>query len=457
MFQNEEFINHRQISWMACTIIIAGGLITFPRELVRVGGKDAWTFFTLPLTYAFLVALLFRLIMHKYPGLNIYGVMTEGFGKIVGNLFNVVLIVYFWFLLVRDISALSYFMNSTILLHTPREMIVLLFGLTLLYYGRLGLEAVAHVNDFSLPFLIVILVSMPFMLTDKIEPHLMLPAFAGTGTSYYYGNLINLGWYGDIIICGAFLHAIKQAKKTHTYLRHGIAVATMFLMINVWLNIVVLGPNITGRMLFPNYILVEQIQITDFLDRLEVVVYGFWFPLYLTKTAITMIALLIGVAHFNKQRHYRTYSSPVNWILVLTSVTVFNSVSELSNFNSYGITFVMLAVITPIFLLTALRTLLHKRTETASVSERTGNEQEPMQPPPKKRPVWFHLTNLLILIYALLVVVGMNIGLDYPKSSTAATIAIAFTLAAVVLTTYLETRFARKNGEEASNQQPKKT
>ena len=89
-------------------------------------------------------------------------------------------------------------------------MIILLLGPALMYYGKLGLEPVARVNDFSLPPLVVLLLLMPLLVSSELRPELMLPAFGGSVISLLYGNVANMGWIGDLLVIGAFLHVMHD-------------------------------------------------------------------------------------------------------------------------------------------------------------------------------------------------------------------------------------------------------
>ena len=192
-------IKHRQAAWIISAILLSGGLITFPRELVRISGKDAWTCFVLPFMFAFLIIYLYTRMMKYKPGKHIFSIVTDSFGTIIGNGINLILILYFWMLLSRDITSLSFFLNSTILTETPREMIIWLLGPVLLYYGKLGFEPVARVNDFSLPFMVVMLIFLPLLVSNEIKPELLMPTFTGDPHALLYGNVVNLGWVGDCL------------------------------------------------------------------------------------------------------------------------------------------------------------------------------------------------------------------------------------------------------------------
>lgn len=442
MNTNGEWVNNRQIAWLTCTLLSSGGLITFPRELIRVSGKEAWTCFLLPVAFAFLIIYLYTTLMRRYPGQHIFAIMVDSFGSIAGNVFNAIFIGYIWIMVSRDISALSFFLNSTILVNTPREMIILLLGPALMYYGKLGLEPVARVNDFSLPLLVVLLLLMPLLVSSELRPELMLPAFGGSVISLLYGNVANMGWIGDLLVIGAFLHVMHDGGRTRAYLRLGAIFAIVILVMNVWLNVTVMGSNIAGRVLFPNHALVEQIQITDFMDRLEVFVYVIWFPVYFVKTAITSLALFIGFAHFAGNDNYRRISGTASWLIVITSVFAYNSIIELINFINYSLTFIVIAIITPIMLLVTLRAVTTRQTKNKMPENKQTKSKQPeiKQAENTGRFSWTYISNGLLAVFAILIAIGQWYGKDWPAVGTAASVGIGVVLLGMVASTFMEVR-----------------
>lgn len=423
-----ERIKHRQAAWIISAILLSGGLITFPRELVRISGKDAWTCFVLPFMFAFLIIYLYTRMMKYKPGKHIFSIVTDSFGTIIGNGINLILILYFWMLLSRDITSLSFFLNSTILTETPREMIIWLLGPVLLYYGKLGFEPVARVNDFSLPFMVVILIFLPLLVSNEIKPELLMPTFTGDPHALLYGNVANLGWVGDLFVIGSFLHKLQDGAKTRVYLRIGTVVGMALLVMGIFLNLCVMGPNITGRVLYPYHVMVEQIQITDFMDRLETLIYVLWFPVYFVNTAVFAIALFVGFSHLANNVHYRQFSGVTSWLIVITSVFAYNSIIELTNFINYSLTFIVLFVITPIIVITLLRLMWMN----ANSSQAKPNS------PRKPYNIWTYVSHGLVFLFAVIVIIGQTFALDMPTVGTVGMIAVALVILGLVVCTFLE-------------------
>ncbi|MDV2687735.1 GerAB/ArcD/ProY family transporter, partial [Alkalihalophilus lindianensis] len=75
---------------------------------------------------------------------------------------------------------------------------------------------------------------------------------------------------------------LKAARKA---VITGTALGLFLFFLILFLAIVVLGTKIVREATYPSYILVQQINLTDFLDRLDLVIVAVWLPAFFSKLA----------------------------------------------------------------------------------------------------------------------------------------------------------------------------
>jgi hypothetical protein len=127
------------------------------------------------------------------------------------------------------------------------------------------------------------------------------------------------------------------------------------------MEIAVLGSRITSNLLYPNFTLVQQIHITDFLDRVDLFMLGIWFFIISTKCIFTYLALLIAVQSFSKQTTYQLFNKPCALFVLITCTLAFRSVGSLFNFGNYGAIVIVLTYQPIVFLFLVLRAKMKRK------------------------------------------------------------------------------------------------
>lgn len=355
----KQVINCRQFAWLSAAILTGGGLTSVEQVLVRLGKMDAWGSYALASGYAVLLAYVFYQLARRFPGKHLFEITKLLFGKFIGTAVNLLLMFHLWTILIRDLRSLSKFVAVSLLPNTPDEIIVMLLMLVVMYYGKTSVEVVARVTDFFFPFFTFVIVILPLLLSNEIDKTLLQPVLSGQIQSLFFGNMISTGWFGDLFVMGAFLHTLQATRQLRSALRHGALLAALLIGIFLVLELLVLGPTIPGNLVFGNYSVVQQIHITDFLDRVDLLILSIWFPVSTCEMIAVYLALLTGIASLVKQRDYSTINSPMGLLVLMTSLLAFKSATEIFSFGNYGYPFFVIAYQPLLFLVIWLFSLRH--------------------------------------------------------------------------------------------------
>jgi spore germination protein KB len=373
---HKQIINHRQFAWLTASVLTGGGLVSIQQALIRVSRMDAWAAYMLPMIYALGIAYIFSMLVMRFPNKNIFEINKIVMGSIIGTFVNLVLLFHLWLILVRDISSFSKFIGITLLPNTPDEMILMLLILILLVYGKTSIEVLARVNDLFFPYFVLMILILPLALSNEIDLQLIKPVLASEWSSFLSSNILSMGWYGDIFIMGAFLHTLWGSQHIRSALRHGAFLASFMLGLFLLLEVLVLGPIIPGNLVYPNYNLIQQIHITDFLDRVDLVILSIWFPVTACEVILVYLAFLIGLASLIKQRDYKVINIPIVLLLLMTTPLAFKSITEVSSFGNFSSPVIMLyqPVLFVLLALLSLRFPIQQRQKKPSKQAGNGSE-----------------------------------------------------------------------------------
>ncbi|TQK74868.1 spore germination protein (amino acid permease) [Brevibacillus sp. AG162] len=354
---HKQVINHRQIAWLVGSVLMTGMMISFLRSVVQVARMDAWFSQLLPIFYAILIAYVLSGLVEAYPGKNIFEILFIIGGKWIGGAINLLILFYIWIILAIDIKGAADFLHISLLPTTPLEIILLVFVLLMMYYGKTSLEVAARVNELYFPLYFMMCISLYFLLINEYNIERLEPILTNSLDRIVISNLMPLGVYGDIFLIGAFLHAIVEPRLFYAAMKHGVIIVGFGTTIILLILLGVMGFIIAGRLNFPIYILVQQIHVTDFLDRVEMILFSVWFPAFTIKVIVAYLAFLVGVGSFGGQQHYNTLNAPCGWFMVVSSIFAFPNVAHIDQFISYSLPMIILVFQLPL----ALFLLIHIR------------------------------------------------------------------------------------------------
>lgn len=354
---HKQVVNHRQIAWLVGSVLMTGMMISFLRSVVQVARMDAWFSQILPIFYAIFIAYVLSGLVEAFPGKNIFEILFIIGGKWIGGAINLLILFYIWIILAVDIKGAADFLHISLLPNTPLEVILLVFVLLMMYYGKTSLEVAARVNEFYFPLYFIMCISLYFLLINEYNVERLEPILTSNLDRIVVSNFLPVGVYGDIFLIGAFLHAIVEPRLFYAAMKHGVIIVGFGTTIMLLVLLGVMGFVIAGRLNFPIYILVQQIHVTDFLDRVEMILFSVWFPAFTIKVIVAYLAFLVGVGSFGGQRHYNTFNAPCGWFIVVSSIFAFPNVANIDQFISYSLPLFVLVFQFPL----AIFLLIHVR------------------------------------------------------------------------------------------------
>jgi spore germination protein KB len=446
LIDSKQVINQRQLSWLASSIVTSGGILTLQNELIRINQMDAWFSYLLSILYVFLVAGFFGYMAKLYPHKNIFEMSKEILGRWLGTFVNLLILFHFWQIVVRDISSVSRF-SSTLLLHiTPLEILILLNCLLLMYFGKTSVEVIARVNDLFYPLFVATTMIMPLLLSNEFYLRLTTPFLTMPLQHWTASSILTLGSAGDVFILGAFIHMLSNANHVRSAIRHGSLLGFFILTLVLFVIIAVLGPKMPASFSYPSYNLVQTIHVTDFLDRLDLIILMVWFPTVACKTIAIYLALLLGISSIFNDRNYPMINKPIALLLALSTCLSFKSTTELFSFSNFSSPVIVLAYQPFIMVLLLVVGIRKKRKYSNALPASSGGthvKKDPKQSSGKlsqrlSYTQWLWGGNLVLAICVSFVLIGLMFGEKSTMIGSICAIGFGSCLLLSVLTTYME-------------------
>ncbi|WNR43920.1 GerAB/ArcD/ProY family transporter [Paenibacillus roseipurpureus] len=451
----------RQLSWLTSSVVTSGGILTLQNVLVRINQMDAWFSYLLSIFYVFLIAAFFGYLVKLFPGHHIFEITKLLLGKWAGTAVNLLILFHFWQIKIRDISSISRF-NTTLLLRvTPLEILILLTCVLLMYFGKSSVEVIARVNDLFYPLFVCTVMIMPLLLSNEIQLRLLTPAMTMPIQHWFASSILTIGSAGDIFILGAFLHLLSNAKHVRSAIRHGSLLGFFLLTLILFLIIAVLGPMMPANFSYPTYNLVQMIHVTDFLDRVDLIMLMIWFPTITCKHIAIYLAFLIGISSLVNDRNYPVINKPIALLITLSAILSFKSTTELLAFSNFASPVIVLAYQPLLMLVLVIAGLLKQRKAAANnasdatsaptdngglgitgsqgTSGTANNQHKTGQLSSRLSfTQWLWSGNVLLILCVVCVLTGLMFGMSLPWMGKLCAMCFCVCLLLSTATTYME-------------------
>ncbi|MFC5403875.1 GerAB/ArcD/ProY family transporter [Cohnella soli] len=438
---SKQAISSRQMAWLLAAFIYKA-FDNIGWQLAKAAGHDAIFSYAAAIMYAFLIAFLFYTLSRKFPGKNVFEISFIVAGRFGGAAINAILLLQIWFVFVRDVSYSTSFISNVLLRFTQPEILILLFVLVMIYYGKTSIEVAARVNEFIFISFAFVFLLFPLLLSNEISASQWEPVFTQPPAQVLLTNVYGAVQFGDMFLFGAFLHMLQNSRMLHASLRHGMAIAAFGLSLTTIIIIAVFGAPIFEKLTYPGFNLSTQMHITDFLDRLEIYLYVFYLPLLLFNSVVTFLAFQHGVTSFLKGSNPIVFSRSLGWLLMLTLLVAFRNQSELCNFYQYAYPVFQIAVQPLIIILFFVLAMRFKADPANEAEERRPENKSDKGRMRLSVRGWMRLTHLSVGATVFLVVLGMWLATDFPWVGNACLLAYGLSLLFIVFSTYKEMKSA---------------
>ncbi|WP_410514879.1 endospore germination permease [Paenibacillus sp. BR2-3] len=306
-------------------------------------GKDAWISIAISTFLGSIIIAMYIILMRLQPGLTLVEWFPAQFGRWIGTPISWLYPLIFIYDAGRGVADLSYLIPSTLLPKTPPIVIVGLFMLVILYGVYYGIQLLGNMAGLFLPIILFLLIIEAIMLFASRVVHLT-----------YLQPVLDLGWgriwdavwpvgitqsFAETIEFAMLWTLVKQKERIMKTTLLATISAGIFLAIFDCLAVTVLGESTFQRSIFPLYTLIQQIEISDFIENMDVI--GI---LYITVNAFFKISLHIMVATLAIQK--LTYIQNKQFILlpvVLTALFFGMTMSTSITEHIYGVAFKILS------------------------------------------------------------------------------------------------------------------
>lgn len=299
--------------------------------LLNINNKNAYLSIILGTILGIGIIYLYSLIRNNIKNKNLVKALKSSF---IGNIYNILLILFYLYLLCITILIFTTFINSFYLIKTPKLFIIIPFILLSLYLSFKEKRVLTDLSVLMFYFSLLIVFIFSLLLIPYNEFSNIMPILNYNTNNILIGSLI----YACITSIPLIL-TINYDNNFKNTLKNYLIASLLNLLIILGCTLS-LG-NLINIYRFPEYAVLKQIRLLDFIENIENISTFGWYA-----ESFVFISLIIANIKESLPRKYNKFSLP---ILTLLSV-IFASIIIGNNYELLLKLFYLHPVILSIFL-----------------------------------------------------------------------------------------------------------
>lgn len=270
-----------------------------------------------------------------FPGKSIIEIGELLLGKWIGKSLGLLYALYSFYIGAVVLEGHGYFTADVSLPTTPILWVNIIMIAITLWAAYLGIETMGRISLViiflnAVASMISVILLIPDMDIRNLQPFMekgSLPVLKG---SFQIFTLpFQQGFLFAMLI--PYLNKIEHVKKTVLL---AILIPGLFVFVTNLINILVLG-DLSAKLFYPTYTSFRYIQIADFLERLEILVFAVVVLCEFIKICVCLYVTALCLSQVFGTKNYRTYLVPFSILMLEFSMFEFKNKAEMVSFTNF--------------------------------------------------------------------------------------------------------------------------
>lgn len=239
--------------------------------------QDVWITEILVMFYIAILCTPLLFLSKQFANLTIIEYLPIITGKMVGKILGALYAAFFLFVAIMSLSLFDNILKPINFTETPDYAIVFL-ALTACAYGvHKGLECIARSAEIFAPQILAVIIFYAILQIPEMDFKVFLPILADS-TLWEINSLafITAARMNEMIVLAMLVPSINKTKTTNTIIIWTIIIITVFSLIIIVPTLAGLGLELSKKTFDPYYLFIKQINIYDFITRIEFFMVGAW-------------------------------------------------------------------------------------------------------------------------------------------------------------------------------------
>ncbi|MDB4897423.1 MAG: gerKB2 [Firmicutes bacterium] len=282
---------------MMCIFSYTAAILLLPSALFKLAGQSAWVAVVLGAAAGGLIGLFAVYVALRNPRMSAAQSARYLMGKWLGGAVGLLYAGFFIWIYALSLRQIVDFVQIMLLPGTPNWVIAALMAIVVLYGVWEGIEVTARVAFQALVAITVAVLALPMLVYPEIRATQVEPFLWRGMPAVYDATWLVVPWFGESMIALTFVQYLKNRRLAYRWFLVGLGMATFLLTLLVALGTLVFGPDLPGRFVFPVYMVIQQISVARFIERIEVVLIMVWLSGMFIKLSMCQYASAEAISH----------------------------------------------------------------------------------------------------------------------------------------------------------------
>lgn len=291
MRKNLEITTNQFVCMLISYTIIATEL-KYPAVMNSYAAQDGWIATALSGLYPIIFFILYGFVYKEYPYKNIFQINRELLGKIIGNIFNILFIVYVICYAITHLAGFTILLANTVVPYYSNSQIIIIVIIASSLATFYSFRSQLKLGQLVLYLVIFLILSLGFSLKDgqllNIMPILSLSS----------KNLIKAVFHGIYGYAGfeIMLLYLPYLKNKKDYKKVAISTCTFLILILTWMVFITIfyfGPDTLNFFHFPILNLTASIKV-PLINNFILIFVAIW-SVYALKNATLSITNVLNL------------------------------------------------------------------------------------------------------------------------------------------------------------------
>lgn len=298
-------------------------------NIITIAKVDSYISIIIAYILGFIPILLFIYLFNQEKNIN--ELIIDTFGKTIGTIINYLLLIPIMIIGICSVYSISNFMVSQFLSDTPIIIIYVIPSLVILYGLIKGIEAISRTSLILYVIMLLLFAIAIFGLVPQIEIDNYKPILENGLLNPLKGSIIFI--LSDIIPLFVMLSISKKnitnKEKTTKSIIFFYSISILIMFLNIAMTIGTLGIHLTNMYQYPEYMVLKQISLFDFLDRIENFVTIQW--IFRTFMLVSMTVYYIQNT-IKKDNNSKILPAIILSTIILLDIIIFKNNTIFTNF-----------------------------------------------------------------------------------------------------------------------------
>ncbi|MBU4642341.1 GerAB/ArcD/ProY family transporter [Bacillus toyonensis] len=295
-------------------------------DIAAPARQDAWIVILIGCALGSLLYLVYASLHQRYPNVPFTTYIRKIFGEYVGWSIGLIYVIYYIYIASRVLRDFENLLSLAVYQQTSIFLLGVCMLACIMYAVYKGFEVFARATGL---FLIIYVIMIAIIITFEVISGLML-----------FENLLPIlenGWqpvikqlfptvltvpFGEMITFTMLLPYLDNSSKVKEIGILGIFISGLVLSFDSICHVLIIGPDVIVRDVFPVLTTVSYINLAGFIQRIEPLVIVIMLVLGFVKITIFFFCAMIGTADLFQVAQVQKLIYPIGSIILFCSIII---------------------------------------------------------------------------------------------------------------------------------------